>query len=71
VSQEEVIAVLREEGRPMTAFEIRDSLNGHLKTVQANLQNAMRNKLVVRAGWIPRREGEFGGPKALYALGDG
>ena len=70
VSQEEVIAVLLAEGRPMTAFEIRDVIGGKLGTIKANIQAAMKNRLVVRAGSVPRRTGESGYPRALYALGD-
>jgi len=70
MSQEEVVAVLLAEGRPMTAFEIRDVLSGNLGTIQANIRTAMRNRRVVRAGSVPRRKGELGNPRALYALGD-
>ena len=70
MSQEEVIAVLLAEGRPMTAFEIRDVLSGKLGTIRANIQAAMKNRLVVRVGSVPRRKGELGNPRALYALGD-
>ena len=70
MSQEEVIAVLLAEGRPMTAFEIRDVIGGKLGTIQANIRTAMKNRLVVRAGSVPRRKGELGYPRALYALGD-
>jgi len=54
----------------MTAFEIRDVLSGKLGTIQANIQAAMKNRLVVRVGSVPRRKGESGNPRALYALGD-
>jgi hypothetical protein len=70
MSQEEVIAVLLAEGRPMTAFEIRDVLSGKLGTIQANIRTAMKNRRVVRVGSVPRRKGESGYPRALYALGD-
>ena len=70
MSQEEVVAVLLAEGRPMTAFEIRDVLSGKLGTIRANIRAAMKNRLVVRVGSVPRRKGELGNPRALYALGD-